>query len=107
MAKRVIKLLAAILTAILLLAGFVGIQWSYRPHKSAAHACLVNLRQLATAKQEWGLEHHASPTNTPTWEDLRPYLWHQQILTCPSGGKYTIGRLDQDPTCSHPGDVLP
>jgi hypothetical protein len=108
MARKVIKVFPVIiLTAILLLAGFVGIQWYAGPHyKSAANACFLQLRQIDTAKQEWGLEHHVSTTNTPSWDDLRPYLPHDQIPICPNGGKYTIGPLDKPPTCSHPGDVL-
>ena len=72
MAKRIIKVLAMIiLTPILLLAGIIGIQWYSGPHyASAANACINNLRQIDAAKQQWGLEHHASATNTPSWDDL-------------------------------------
>jgi hypothetical protein len=110
MAKRSSIALRAllILTPILILAGVVGFQLYFGPHyKSAANACFNNLRSIDSAKQQWGLEHHASATNTPSWDDLRPYLAHEHILTCPNGGRYTIGRMDQVPTCSYPGDVLP
>ena len=109
MAKRIIKVLAVIiLTPILLLAGIIGIQWYSGPHyASAANACINNLRQIDAAKQQWGLEHHASATNTPSWDDLRPFFAHEHIPLCGHGGRYTIGRMDQAPTCSYPGDFLP
>jgi len=97
-----------ILAPILILAEVVGLQLYFGPHyMSAANACFNNLRQIDAAKQQWGLEHHASATNTPSWDDLRPYLAGGKILTCPNGGTYTIGRMNQPPTCSHSGDILP
>jgi hypothetical protein len=109
MANRAIKVLAVtILTAILLFVGLVGIQLYVGPHyKRAANACFNNLRQIEAAKQMWALEHHAQGTNSPSWDDLRPYFSHEKIPTCPNGGTYTIGRIDQTTTCNHPGDVLP
>jgi hypothetical protein len=108
MAKRLKMLAVIVLTLILLLVGIIGIQMYLGPHyKSAANSCINNLRQIDAAKQQWGLEHHASATNTPSWDDLRPYFAHEHIPICGHGGAYTIGRIDQVPTCSYPGDVLP
>jgi hypothetical protein len=105
MSKTFIIVLAAIFAAC---AAFLFVSWYRGPHyNSAANACFNNLRQIDAAKQQWGLEHHASATNNPSWDDLRPYLAGGKILTCPNGGTYTIGRIEQPPTCSHPGDILP
>lgn len=53
-------------------------------------------------------------SKTPTWSDLYPYGgrgypdWYVDYPPrCPSGGKYTIGRVADPPTCSVPGHVMP
>jgi len=72
---------------------------------SQQNACINNLRQLDAAKQEWALEKSKSATDTPTKEDLMPYLRRWPV--CPQGGTYTIGAVGEKPTCSIPGHVLP
>ena len=72
------------------------------------NACINRLRMIDAAKQEWGLEHHKTTNDVPTWDSIRFYLRRDgAIPTCPAGGTYTIGRLDQDPTCSYPEHKLP
>src|ERR1017187_2978658 len=79
-----------------------------RAHRvPSANGCINNLRVINAAKEQWALEHHAQVTNTPSWDDLRQYFSHEKIPICGHGGTYTIGRIDQTPTCSYPGDVLP
>src|SRR5207245_2221048 len=52
------------------------------------NACINNLRQLDGVKQQWALEHAKKPEDTPTWEDLSPYVYPniRQQLWCPHGG---------------------
>jgi RNA polymerase sigma factor (sigma-70 family) len=76
----------------------------------AMNACINNLRQIDGAKQQWALENNMSPTNTPTVEDVTPYLGRGpkgEFPQCPSGGTYTLGSLTEAPTCSVPGHALP
>jgi len=43
-------------------------------------------------------------------EDVRPYLkpgLNGELPSCPEGGHYTIGRVNEKPICSVPGHVLP
>jgi hypothetical protein len=68
-------------------------------------ACLNNLRQIDSAKQQWALENKKGASDTPTWTDLKTYL-KKGKLTCPSGGTYRINVMSQAPTCSHPGHAL-
>lgn len=73
------------------------------PSRLAAPArgdCINNLRQLEGAKHQSALEQHRLTNDTPTWEELKPYL--KTGLTCPDGGSYTIGRIERLPTCSVP-----
>jgi general secretion pathway protein G len=72
---------------------------------SQRNACINNLRQLDAAKQEWALEKGKQSTDTPTMDDLKPYL--RKIPHCPAGGTYTINAVGQPPECSIPGHKLP
>lgn len=74
---------------------------------SQQNACINNLRQIEAAKNEWALEKNKTATDTPTWDDLAPYLSRPVPLKCPAGGTYTINPVGQPPTCSVPGHVLP
>jgi TolA-binding protein len=69
--------------------------------------CIANLRLIYAAKQAWALEKNKTDTDTPTEEDLLPYIKGGVFPVCPSGGTYTIGPVSQVPTCSIPGHVLP
>ena len=76
--------------------------------------CLNNLRIISSAKNQWALDHNKTDHDTPTWNDIRPYFpsrWTNGEPICPAGGTYTIGRLDENPTCSigdhEPGHKLP
>jgi len=69
--------------------------------------CIANLRLIYAAKQAWALEKNKTDSDTPTEEDLLPYIKGGVFPSCPSGGVYTIGSVGQLPTCSIPGHVLP
>jgi hypothetical protein len=74
------------------------------------NACINNLRLIDGAKQQWALENKKQITDTPTWDDLRPYIGrgpNGELPTCPDGGVYTIGTVGEKPTCNVPGHVLP
>ena len=74
---------------------------------SQQNACINNLRQIDGAKQQWVLENKKSESDTPSREDLLPYLKKQQFPVCPTGGSYTINRAGDPPECSQPGHELP
>ena len=75
------------------------------------NACINNLRQMDGAKQQWALENKISITNeTPvTWKDIEPYIkiGASGRLWCPYGGRYTIGKISDPPTCSIKTHNLP
>lgn len=74
------------------------------------NACINNLRLIDSAKQQWALEYKKTATDVPTWDDLRPYLGHGpngELPTCPGGGTYTIGAVNEKPQCSVQGHALP
>jgi hypothetical protein len=86
------------------------------PVTSPANACINNLRQLDGAKQQWALENGKTNGDIVVTEaDIKPCLGrdpNRNFPHCPSGGKYTIGKLNEPPTCSlgtnvYPPHVLP
>jgi hypothetical protein len=97
--------LGTILGAVLLIAAWVGIA-RFMAWQSAVEAveCGHNLRMIDSAKIQWAFEQHRNFKDTPTWEDLMPYL-HGRIPKCPSGGTYALGPICKRPTCTVPGHV--
>jgi RNA polymerase sigma factor (sigma-70 family) len=80
------------------------------PSVRKQNACINNLRLIDSSKQQWALEFRKQNTDTPTWEDLRPYLGrgpNGELPTCPDGGAYTINTVGEKPACSVAGHVLP
>ena len=79
------------------------------PARSAAqrNACISNLRSIREAKSDWARENNKLASDIPTEGDLygtngtNGILRHQ--LSCPRGGKYTLGALSENPTCSLSG----
>jgi hypothetical protein len=74
------------------------------------NACINNLRLIDASKQQWALEFRKQNTDTPTADDLRPYLGrgpNGELPVCPDHGIYTYGTVREKPTCSVPGHVLP
>jgi prepilin-type N-terminal cleavage/methylation domain-containing protein len=67
---------------------------------SQRNACIENLRQIDSAKQQWAIEMKQDSSATPAAADLDSYIkggWAS--LACPAGGAYTINDMSNDPTC--------
>jgi hypothetical protein len=68
------------------------------------------LKLIDGAKQQWALEYKKRTTDTPTEEELWPYLSkgaNGEYSGCPDGGVYNVHSMGEAPTCSIPGHVLP
>jgi hypothetical protein len=61
---------------------------------------------IDSAKQQWALENHKRDTDTPTEQNIAPYLPGGKLPACPDGGTYTIGAVGEKPRCSIPGHEL-
>ena len=72
------------------------------------NVCIAHLKMLDLAKEQWGLENKKELTDTPTMGELvGPSLYIKTTPVCPAGGSYTIGSLNELPTCSFAGHQLP
>ena len=72
-----------------------------------ANACINNLRQIDSAKNQWALENGKTTGTFPSWTDLLPYLKDKKIPICPAGGIYNITAVGDMPTCSLGNTVTP
>jgi hypothetical protein len=103
--SKILILLPVLVTAILL--AMVPLFVRSRS-TSAANGCLVELRQIDAAAQEFALE--SEKTNGAAIDypsDLTPYFKDGTIPTCPRGGVYSIRRIGDKPTCSLSNTVTP
>jgi hypothetical protein len=96
---------AAVLVVIILV---TILPWFLPPSvTSTPLTCINTLRQIDGATHQWALVNGKSTNDTPTWEDLLPYLDRKRKPYCHSGGKYTLAPSGQVPACSYPGHSLP
>jgi hypothetical protein len=69
--------------------------------------CINNLQQIDAAKKMWADEKKKDASQTPTAQELTPYLKKGlNPFACPGGGTYSINPVGQKPTCSLPGHRL-
>jgi prepilin-type N-terminal cleavage/methylation domain-containing protein len=64
------------------------------------NACITNLRQIDSGKQQWAIENKKQATETPTSDDVARYIKNGKFPACPAGGTYTVNAANTDPTCS-------
>ncbi len=72
------------------------------------NACINNLRQIDSAKEQWALENKKGPGAVVAWTDVSVYVKSGTNIqsACPASGTYTIGGLGTNPTCTITGHVL-
>jgi len=75
--------------------------------RSAATACINNLRQIDDAKAQWALETHKTSNITPLDTDLfGPGLFIKAKPVCPGGGQYDLRTVGEPALCDQPGHEL-
>ncbi len=60
----------------------------------------MHLRQIAGAKEQWAIENEKTTNDVVSWDDIKPYLLHEQVPQCLDGGTYILGRVGEPPRCS-------
>lgn len=68
-------------------------------------ACINNLRMIEGAKEQWALENRQEAGALPSAVEIygtkeRPGGYMKYPPECPVGGKYVLGGIGKDPTCS-------
>lgn len=74
---------------------------------SRRKSCVGSLLRIDIAKQQWAMDNHREPTDTPAWSDIvgpSAYIKGDPTTfptrTCPSGGSYTMNNVSTPPKCS-------
>ena len=101
--------LIEIMIVIMIIVTLTGIAWPnwMKARQSArTQACLTNLEQIATAKEQFTMEYKKSGGDPIALTALVPdYIRHEP--SCPAAGEYDPQPVGTDPTCSFPGHELP
>lgn len=72
-----------------------------RARKAAqVKTCISNLRTLDGAVSQWAIENKKTQADTPTANDVTPYLRGARMPTCPANGTYRFRRVGRNPACS-------
>jgi prepilin-type N-terminal cleavage/methylation domain-containing protein len=76
---------------------------------SQTNACIGNLKQIESAKEQWAMVNKKAATDSPASTDLvgdATTGFLKSYPSCPAGGAYTIGDMQTRPTCSTAGHAL-
>jgi hypothetical protein len=105
----------ATIVVLFLVAGTLVLIWKFHttepktiPAQTPAEVCLNNLRLIESGKMQWSLERHKTANQSPTWEDLRPFIGRGSngvMPECPLHGVYTPGTVAAEPSCSIHGTL--
>jgi hypothetical protein len=71
------------------------------------NACISNLRQIESAKQQWGTANGRPNGSLVSPQDLTPYFGTKTMPICPGGGVYTLTPIGLNPICNIAGHQIP
>ena len=101
-----------IVVAIIGLLAAIAIPNFVRARTSAqTNACINNLRQIDSAKEQWAIENNqvdgADATTAVNGLTYLDYIKGGATPVCPASGTYTVGNIGADPDCDEAGHDLP
>jgi prepilin-type N-terminal cleavage/methylation domain-containing protein len=73
--------------------------------ESQKNACINNLRQIESAKEQWALATGKVGGAASVEAEINEYI--KKVPVCPAGGSYTYGNVGTDPACSVALHALP
>ena len=92
-----------IVVAIIGLLAVIAIPNFVRARTTAqTNACINNMRQIDSGKQQWAIENNEVGTATPSSAQVGVYI-RGGFPSCPAKGTYTINNVDTPPSCSTHG----
>ena len=73
--------------------------------KANKNICIANLKEIDQAKSIWSIDNTVLPGEPVRMDELVPdYIKKDPV--CPAGGFYTVGTLEEIPTCTIEEHVL-
>ena len=73
---------------------------------SQQNACVNNLRQLDSAKEQWAMATNKSDGDAPVESGVLEYIKGAAMPVCPDGGTYELNAIGTSPACSTPEHAL-
>ena len=73
--------------------------------KSQANACVNNLRQIESAKEQWAFENRKTQGAAVLTTEVDLYL--KKSPSCPAGGTYSYATVGSNTLCSVTNHSLP
>ena len=67
---------------------------------SQQNACINNLRQIDAGKEQAAMAERLSDGDTVATHTVNMYIKGNTTPKCPGGGKYTYGKIGENPDCS-------
>lgn len=73
---------------------------------SRTKACISNLKQVDSAKEQWAMDNKKATGATVGLTDVVP-AYVKNTPECPTGGVYAVNNVGSNPTCNQTGHELP
>ncbi len=89
-----------------LLAGIAIPSFMKAKIQSGQNACINNLRQLESAKEQWALAGKKNQGDAVVEAEVLQYIKGNKMPVCPQGGQYTLNAIGENCECSLPGHKL-
>jgi hypothetical protein len=93
---------------------YIIIQVSSASRYSDYYNCQINLREIYRCKETYADENDSAKGEFVSWNAIMNYFIQKNIIyknklsfSCPSGGHYIIGKIDEDPICTHKDVIYP
>mgnify|MGYP006302331987 CR=1 FL=1 len=67
---------------------------------SRQNACINNLRQVDSGKEQWAMAVNKNDGDNPTTDDVNDYIKGDSTPVCPAGGEYTYMPIGTNPRCN-------
>ncbi len=90
-------MVVVLILSVLATIGAMG--WRNAQERAKTTACVENRWQIERAKQVWAMENSKRPDDEATLDDVHPSQL-KTLPTCPRGGNYTIGSLNEPSRCT-------
>lgn len=91
--------LAIVVMVIAILLGIAVPQFLRSRAQGQMKTCLTSLHKIEEGKELWAIAEHKPADAACQMSDVVP-TYVKRIPQCPGGGVYTVGALDETPTCS-------
>ena len=73
---------------------------------SKQNACINNLRQVDSAKEQWAMEMGKAEGDPVSIPGISAYIKGNKLPVCPQGGTYQVNPIGKNPVCSMSGHAL-